>query len=134
MFSVVAIVAFAPLYLDHSATGVLLERWKPQVIAGTIVSVSGVEQYARARILLTTDPAVQGLLVCDDDRVGPLFLFRTQDVHTVLETVCWTSESNADKIHMLSDLKRWHEQGTQQYLVAGNLSEDDKAFWEYAAD
>jgi hypothetical protein len=135
MFATVIAATFAlvPLYIDHPTSTVLLERWKPQAIAGTVVSVSGVAQYARAKILLSTRPEVQGLLMCDEDRVGPLFLFHTQDDHTVLETVCWTTESIAGKIGVFSDLKRWHE-GTHQYLVAGNLLDEDVAFWNYNAD
>lgn len=50
------------LFLTSSDASLFVERWRPQNVAGNIVSVSGVNSYARARITLR-DPKCVGMLV-----------------------------------------------------------------------
>ena len=50
------------LFLDASNAADYMERWKPQMIAGQLVSVSGVNAYARAHIYLRHTDCI-GMLV-----------------------------------------------------------------------
>lgn len=50
------------LYLDPSDAVQYVVRWRPQTIAGQVVSATGVNAYARARIQLR-DPKCVGMLV-----------------------------------------------------------------------
>lgn len=50
------------LFLAPSDASLFVGRWQPQIVAGQILSVSGVNAYARARIMIR-DPECVGMLV-----------------------------------------------------------------------
>ena len=129
MLAMAALAACGFLYVDRAAAQDLLWRWKPQVAAGNIVSVTGVKRYARARIELErADP--MGALV-DVAQGGHLFVVHHAAPNaTVLEAVVW-AHPDADRAARFRALRAWHA-GTfpGAVLSADELADDeDRTMW-----
>jgi hypothetical protein len=89
------------LFLDPSDAGCFLGRWRPQLVAEQIVSVSGVNSYARARINLR-HPDCVGMLT-NVDNVAYI-IHRTNQTY---EIVCCLWPSGSPTLQAFRDLREW---------------------------
>lgn len=137
MFASVALVLFAKtahLYMYGAHVRSAVECWKPQVFTNGIVTLTGVDQYARA-VLIANRPEVYAYWA---PRRGPLFLFAPNDaVTTNLMGVCWTARDiyePGEKQRRFLEMKRWHDAHSSKTILADGLDGDDFAEWMDASD
>ena len=130
MLLAVACVCANFLYVDRVGARSLLTRWKPQTAAGNLVSVTGVERYARARIELERDETMGAFY---DPDPGNLFVVcHTDDYTTFLEAVVWCGGTD-DRVACtrFRAFRAWYARSfPDATLVGDHLSNDaDRVRW-----
>ena len=106
----------------HSKTYV--EKWKPQLIGESLVSLSGVKEYTEVMLKLSSDDKNTGLVRIDANDV--LYIVKTNNETIYLEDVLWGKKNN--KKDMFSDFKEWCD--TFGFVVCPNLKDSiDKEIW-----
>ena len=112
-------------HVDREAAVALLRRWQPKLAAGQVLSVAGVEAFARARIAL--QDAGASAFVAED-----LTLFvvtNTLDPRAVhLDTALFRHDEEAERVRALRDLRHWAAHRRLDFVVAPALA----AQWDRA--
>lgn len=90
------------LFLDASNAATYMERWKPQMIADQLVSVSGVNAYARAHIHLR-HPDCVGMLV-DIRNMGYVVHKRANETYGIVSCLWPKGEPS---LQGFRDLREW---------------------------
>jgi hypothetical protein len=122
----VATAALVPhAHVDREAALALLRRWQPKLAAGQMLSVAGVEAFARARIAL--QDAGASAVVAED-----LTLFvvtNTLDPRGVhLATALFRHDEEVAQVRALRDLRHWAAHRRLDFVVGPVLA----AQWERA--
>lgn len=115
------------LFLDAPTATRYMDRWKPQNVAGQIVSVSGVNAYARARIQLR-DPKCVGMLV-NVRNVG--YVIHKRDDTYKLASCLWAS--GTPSLQEFRDLREWCEcmLSSDAFLDGTQLDDElERELWE----
>tara|TARA_X000000368_G_C23014854_1_gene705212 strand:+ start:777 stop:1157 length:381 start_codon:yes stop_codon:yes gene_type:complete len=114
------------LFLDASNTAKYMERWKPQMIADQLVSVSGVNAYARAHIHLR-HPDCVGMLVNLHD-MGYV-IHRGEDA--TYNIMCCLWPTGEPSLQGFRDFREWCD-CTLDVRMNGTSLEDDleRELWE----
>ena len=94
------------LYLDRQEAVALLSRWKPQVVSGNLVSLTGVKSYARARVLLERKET-SALVHVSPQNTLDLFVINTAANQTIIEAAVWHS-SHQHRVNRFHRLRHWH--------------------------
>jgi hypothetical protein len=113
---------------DHAATASLVNKWKPQVVGGQLTSLTGVHQYARARIGLERGGAsTLGIL---DDEFNLFVVSQSTPNVTVVTNALWASP-DVDKVARFRRLRQWHEYHFLSATISGAEMEndEDRAMW-----
>lgn len=129
----VAFVATLPSlphgYLNRVDAISILGKWKPQVVGDSLVSLTGVSAYTRARIALENDLSSGGIVSPSMD----LFVasFENNPRMTRLLVVMWSSPE-APKTERFRDLRRWYDAEFPDSCVSGDSIEEDedRTLWE----
>lgn len=129
----IALAGFVPpshLYLERKDAIDVLQRWKPQSIGGHLVSVTGAQEYTRARLQLErTDRGA--FAVVDDNNEIDLFVVAHHSVQnrTTLHAVMWHSPC-VDKHVRFRNLHLWY---THTFpgcaLVERGLTDKERGAW-----
>lgn len=90
------------LFLDASNAAVYMERWKPQMIAGKLMSVNGVDAYTRTRNHLR-HPSCVGLLV--DIRNMGFVVHKSKDDSYGIVSCLWPK--GEPSVQGFRDLREW---------------------------
>lgn len=102
------------LYVDRKGTVELVKRWKPQLAAGQLLSITGVNNYAKAHIVLhDEDNTVGGILSEDMD----LFVLSQNDKFLCVEACLWRRD-DSHKTDAFRELRQW----TAEYLPCLHLT------------
>lgn len=119
-----AIVPF--LFLDVPSAAQYMERWKPQMVAGQLLSVSGVNSYSRAHIHLQ-HPDCVGMLV-DVRNVGFVIRKGEDETYGIVSCLWPTGEPS---LHGFRDLREWCD-CVLDVSVDGTHLEDERErqLWE----
>ena len=115
------------LFLDAPNAARYVGRWRPQVVAGHILSVSGVNAYARARIHLH-DPDCVGMLI-NECNMG--YVLHKRDDRYELACCLWPSSTRS--VQEFRDLREWCDRMLPpDVLVDGTCIDDDveRELWE----
>jgi hypothetical protein len=120
---VVAPVLGLFLYLDQQGAAAMLGRWKPQAVAGNLVSVTGVERYARARIELEREGTGALVHLSPQDTLD-LFVVHTAANETTIEAVVWHAayHQRIDRFHRL---RQWHARHFPNLTLRAGAFPDD---------
>ena len=117
------------LYVESPLVHGVLARWKPQAVQGHLLSLSGDEQYTRARLMLEQHKDTYGLWAEDG---GPLFLCREVDGASALAAVCWTPHEVRDakaRRARFASLDRWYARTASTQLIVLVLEDPDRLDW-----
>lgn len=126
-------LASAFVFVEHSLVRNVLDRWRPMDVAGPIVSVNGISDYVRARVLLDETPELCGLWK-EEHGHEALFLVRNggedDALHNVIVGVCWSAfKHDEDKLVWMRDVSSWHDARTSRLLVGDDLDDFNRALW-----
>lgn len=131
MFPFVSLVcAYMHVYLDASSAGAFASHWRPQLVAGNIMSVSGLNMYTRARIALS-DKRCAGAVVQYSSCGRPcMFLLERNDVDQLhISCILWHPSNS-----MLQDmraLRTWYEMRFSDELYGGSRMEStERDTWD----
>lgn len=114
------------LFLDASNAATYMERWKPQMIAGQLVSVSGVNAYARAHIHLR-NPACVGMLV-NIRNMGYVIHKSNDDTYDVVSCLWPTGEPS---LQGFRDLREWCDCMLDVNVNGTHLEDElERELWE----
>lgn len=93
------------MYLSKTQLVSFLARWRPQVAAGQLISVTGVHEYTRARIKLADSDRGGGLLAPESH----LFIVNTRPMNTEIKACLWVGDPSYDhRRRALCSLREWH--------------------------
>ena len=114
------------LFLDPSNAGCFVGRWRPQLVAEQIVSVSGVNAYSRARIKLR-HPDCVGMLI-NVNNVGYI-LHKTDETYEIASCL-WPSGSPT--LQAFRELREWCDCMIPDIEVRAARLEDtvERELWE----
>ena len=104
-----------------------MNRWKPQVVSGQLISVNGVNSYARARIHLR-DPECIGMLV-NIRNMG----YVIRKCNETYELGCCLWSSGTPSLQEFRDLREWcDEMLPSGVCLKGNRLDDvlERELWE----
>lgn len=124
MFLLAFVATTVPhLFLSKVHAKQILTKWKPQLVAGTILSVSGVKPYTNA--VIATEKLCTGALVRYDS--APCFFVVTCDESATIITasILSTSLSAAEIMH---DLETWHEDKFPDAVLIDGQLDDPSSF------
>lgn len=128
MLWILLLTAVSPhLVLDRGGAIALVRRWKPQVVAGHITSLTGTQAYARARIQLERKETMGAIYNGAD-----LFIVRYDKERTVLRTVLWHSPEVC-KASGFRGLRNWHALHAPHHVLCGDSLETDVGAWKRAS-
>lgn len=118
------------LHMDAARAQAMLDMWKPQVVVGNLVSVTGIRAYAKARISL--ERHATGVLVREDQT---LFVVRCDNRSTVVHAALWRSP-RAPRARRFRELRQWHSHHFPEVslVVAADLDEKDEAAWRASGE
>jgi len=117
-------------YLDRGAAISFLHKWKPQVVGESLVSVTGVDSYTRARIALECDLS-SGVLV--GESMDTFVASFAQKNRTKIIAVLWSSP-DAPKIERFRALRVWHYNNFPSLSMDGSsINDDDHDPWQTSA-
>jgi hypothetical protein len=106
-------------YLERTEAQSFMTRWKPQVVSGHLVSVSGLKSYARARIALEN---ATGVLVQGFDMPNVFVVDHCEGVTAV--TAClWHPNDARSRLVRLRALTSWHDETFPDAILVAD--EDD---------
>tara|TARA_Y100000739_G_C20252015_1_gene303776 strand:- start:67 stop:417 length:351 start_codon:yes stop_codon:yes gene_type:complete len=112
------------MWLNNKHSKQYAEKWKPQLLGESLVSLSGVKEYTGVMLKLSSDHTNTGLIRTDANDV--LYVIKTENNNTIhLEDVLWGKQN--DKKYMFNDLKEWCE--TFDFTICANLSGIDQDLW-----
>lgn len=97
---------YSHLYLPADAALVFGRRWKPQSVAGSIVSTSGVNSYAKARIRMQSKECVGAILQCVDARYNMYIIEHSDRGHVLLSCILW--HTNHEMLNDMGALREWY--------------------------
>ena len=131
--SLVMALAYTHVYVDRWNAGAFVTRWRPQVVAGHIISVTGVNAYARTHIALQDKRCIGAIIqMRDNARIGVYVLHRVDAVHLNIANILWTSHSV-----MMSDMRAfrtWYERRFFEELNGDTLQDDtERTCWDISA-
>lgn len=112
------------LFLDRTEALTYVARWKPQVVAGRVVSVSGVGAYTRALLHVRADACV-GML-CTDANVA-FVLHRTNGTECV-SSVLWNGPRPS--VAAFRALRAWYRHHGIPLPDARMLTDHERDLWE----
>ena len=95
------------VFLQREHAKQFLGKWKPQIVAGNLLSASGVNSYAKARIALEDTKCVGALVrFFDDQYTFCIFIINMQGNATVVTaSIYGTPVIYAAR----QELREWHE-------------------------
>tara|TARA_Y100001936_G_C15924983_1_gene586174 strand:- start:428 stop:769 length:342 start_codon:yes stop_codon:yes gene_type:complete len=100
------LLLFVPhVFLQKEHAKQFLGKFKPQLVAGNVLSSCGLNEYTKARIALE-NTRCSGALVRMDDEVC-LFVINIEGNATIVTASVFTSPPRAPEAS--EDLKKWHE-------------------------
>ena len=111
------------LYLNKEHAKQFLTKWKPQIVANNILSVSGVQSYTNAVIAL--ENTCNGALVRFDDAPS-FFVITNQNNVTIVSASILCSSSTGKEI--MYDLRVWHENTFPDVVLINGQLDDPSIF------
>ena len=116
------------MYLSREASIHYIVRWKPQIVAGNIVSVSGLNAYTRTRLCLEDETCLGALVRPGYDEAQPaLFVLKNIQLRTCVIHTLWSTSS--DHVPLFRDLREWYRHWLGDDLRS-RLDGDDALSWE----
>lgn len=108
------------LYLDAAHAKQFLGKWRPQIVAGSIISVTGVNAYANAMIAMERRTCGGALVRFDS---APCMFIVSIDANvTVVQSSMLSAPS--DMAVLMDDLRVWHEATfPNSVLIDGQLED-----------
>ena len=115
------------LFLSPSDASEYVGRWRPQIVAGQILSVSGVNAYTRARIKLR-DPECVGMLV--NIRNTGYVVHRTGETSYEVASCLWSGDTPS--LQEFRDLREWCDCMLSHAHVGAERLDDEleRELWE----
>lgn len=104
------------LFLDTSDAKLFLGRWRPQLVGGDLVSISGINPYANARIKLNS-PSCVGMLV--NIRNAGYVVYKSS--HKSYQIACCVWPTNAPSLEEIRDLRHWCDCVIPEVSLDGKL-------------
>ena len=118
LFTAVLLLAYKPfLFLEPSFGKQYIHRWRPQIVAGNLVSVTGVQPYAKALITLE-NPECVGLL-CTAENSAFLIVRRN---NTDFVACCLWPGYKPEKEEVTA-LKEWYDKMLPDVVLSGSMLE-----------
>lgn len=111
------------LYLNKAHAKQVLAKWKPQIIAGSILSVSGVRSYTN--VVIAMEKACSGALV-RFDAAPSFFVIMNEDNATIVSASLFPASCNKDEI--MNDLRVWHENTFPDAVLINGQLDDPSIF------
>ena len=111
------------LYLNKEHAKQLLTKWKPQIVAGNIISVTGVQAYANAVIAM--EQTCSGALVRFD--AAPSFFVVKNDNNVTIVSARIVSSAYATTV-IMHDLRSWHEKMFPDAVLIDGQMNDPSIF------
>ena len=112
------------MWMSNLHSKAYVEKWKPQLIGDSLVSLSGVKEYTGIMLKLSSDVESTGLVRIDANDV--LYLVKTNNHTIYLEDVLWGKQNN--KKDMFGDFREWCD--TFGFEVCAHLKDDvDNEIW-----
>lgn len=138
-WTVLTVVATAGHVHPHACLGresaiAMLGRWRPQIVANYLVSMSGVKRYAHARIQLECKN--EGVVALVDADVN---LYVVSAPHngahgtTELRSVLWATRDPGHKVECFRRLRAWHAHHFPDAALSAHLLRNDttdRNLWE----
>ena len=112
------------LFLAPPDASVFMGRWKPQLLAGNLVSTSGVNAYSRARIALN-DPTCVGMLV-NARNVGFVLVSSAESTNAgAYDIACCLWPMGTPSLQEFRDLREWCEGMVPDAHVGADRLDDE---------
>jgi len=126
-------VAYVHVFLTPPDAISFAKRWKPQVAAGNVLSVSGLNRYTRACIKLHSDLCTGAVVQLANDGSSCMYVLhrnttenKSDDVHMV--SVLWQEEQHM-LVHMRA-LRHWYDERFVDDLFGDRLQDEmDRDLW-----
>ena len=116
--------------MDATSAASFSTRWRPQIVAGNIVSVTGVDRYVNARIALQDSRCAGAVLQRSDSGHASLYILKRDDRKQLhISCILWHPHKRMlmDMIH----LRKWHEQRFHDDLYGWSLKDAvERDLWE----
>ena len=124
MFWIAMCAAMVPhLYLNKAHAKQMLAKWKPQIYAGNILSVTGLGSYTN--VVIAMEKACSGVLV-RFDAAPSFFVVMNENNATVVSASMFPPSCSKDEI--MNDLRVWHETTFPDAVLINGQLDDPSIF------
>ena len=112
------------LWMSNTHSKSYAEKWKPQLIGDSLVSLSGVKEHTGVMLKLSSDNENTGLIRTDANDI--MYIVKTKNDTIYIEAVLWGKKNY--KKNMFDDLREWCD--TFGFTVCANLKDRvDQDIW-----
>lgn len=111
------------LFLNKPYAKQLLTKWKPQIVAGNILSVTGFKSYTNAVIAM--EKTNSGALVRFDAAPSVFVVMNEENATVVTASIVSSVLSNAE---IMNDLRVWHEDTFPDAILIDGQLDDPSTF------
>lgn len=120
-------LAMPHMYLPKGYLGTYLKRWQPHLVAGHVLSISGVREYARARVAVEKTHHCAGLVT----PATHLFMVDVEDpLCTRLVACLWVGNvSCAVRREAFLEVREWFDAAIPDGMLVSALTGVDAECW-----
>ena len=112
------VCTYLHVYLDPASARAYASNWRPQIVADSVMSVSGLDMYTRARISLSDKRCVGAILQHSVSGHPCMYVLERNDSERLqISCILWSPWK-----HMLKDMKAlrvWYEMRFSDELYGG---------------
>ena len=135
LFGLSTVLAYVHVYLNPPDAISFAKRWKPQSVAGHLLSVSGINKYTRACIDLNSDRCTGGVVQISNHGSSCLYIIHrnstssTDDGNVHVVSILWEKEEQM-LVHM-RELRAWYDHRFSDELYGSHIRENmERDLWD----
>ena len=131
-----AVFAYVHVFLNPTDALSFARRWRPQVVAGQLVSVGGIEQYTRACVALHSERCTGAVVQLPSDNEPPcLYILhdrnRTVDTADGVQLVSILRQKKTSMIPHMRALREWYGARSLNDIHGNKLPDaTEREFWD----
>lgn len=127
-----ALLAYVHTFLPPEGALAFAKRWKPQIAAGQVLSISGLNRYTRACIDLNSDRCTGAVVQLANDGSSCLYVLhrnQTKDSDDVqVVSILWQNEDHI--LHHMRALRTWYDERFFEDMYADYLRDEmERDLW-----
>lgn len=130
-----AMLAYVHVFLNPADAASFAKRWRPQIAAGQLVSVTGIDQYTRACVALHSERCTGAVVQLPANNEPPCLyvLHRNRTVNTAgdVQVVSILRQKTTSMIPHMRALREWYGARSLNDIHGNNLPDaTEREFWD----